>query len=61
MNLIRVENAPTNGPQYHLVLQGMLEVIESDFARLESETKAAEATAPRSFSAINSDLDLRRK
>ena len=26
---------------------GMLEVIESDFARLESETKAAEATAQK--------------
>merc|ERR1719517_240611 len=28
---------------------GMLEVIESDFARLESETKAAEASAQKSY------------
>merc|ERR1711865_399956 len=28
---------------------GMLEVIESDFARLESETKAAEATAQKEY------------
>merc|ERR1712051_1117453 len=28
---------------------GMLEVIESDFARLESDTKAAEATAQKEY------------
>merc|ERR1719213_1567042 len=28
---------------------GMLEVIESDFARLESETKSAEATAQKEY------------
>merc|ERR1739838_91368 len=28
---------------------GMLEVIESDFARLEAETKAAEATAQKEY------------
>merc|ERR1712066_1164360 len=31
---------------------GMLEVIESDFARLESETKAAEASAQKEYDAF---------
>jgi len=34
---------------------GMLEVIESDFARLESETKAAEATQQKEYDAFMSD------
>merc|ERR1719409_98354 len=34
---------------------GMLEVIQSDFARLESETKAAEATAQKEYDAFMSD------
>merc|ERR1719316_2206625 len=33
----------------------MLEVIESDFARLEAETKAAEATAQKEYDAFMSD------
>jgi len=34
---------------------GMLEVIESDFARLESETKAAEATAQKEYDGFMSE------
>jgi len=34
---------------------GMLEVIESDFARLESETKAAEATAQKEYDQFMTD------
>jgi len=34
---------------------GMLEVIESDFARLESETKAAEANAQKEYDSFTSD------
>merc|ERR1711879_319194 len=34
---------------------GMLEVIESDFARLESETAAAEATAQKEYDAFMTD------
>jgi len=34
---------------------GMLEVIESDFARLESETKAAEATGQKDFDTFMTD------
>merc|ERR1719178_25644 len=34
---------------------GMLEVIESDFARLESETKASEATAQKEYDAFMTD------
>merc|ERR1711953_1527229 len=34
---------------------GMLEVIESDFARLESETKAAEATSQREYDTFMTD------
>merc|ERR1711912_129508 len=34
---------------------GMLEVIESDFARLESETKASEATAQKEYDELMSD------
>merc|ERR1719392_310286 len=34
---------------------GMLEVIESDFARLESETQAAEATAQKEYDAFMTD------
>jgi len=34
---------------------GMLEVIESDFARLESETKASEATAQKEYDTFMSD------
>merc|ERR1719230_2036601 len=34
---------------------GMLEVIESDFARLEAETKAAEETAQREYDAFMAD------
>jgi len=34
---------------------GMLEVIESDFARLESETKASEATAQKEYDGFMSD------
>jgi hypothetical protein len=34
---------------------GMLEVIESDFARLESETKASEATAQKEYDEFVSD------
>merc|ERR1711865_1103080 len=34
---------------------GMLEVIESDFARLEAETKSSEATAQREFDNFMTD------
>merc|ERR1719464_806367 len=34
---------------------GMLEVIESDFARLEADTKAAEATARKSYDSFMTD------
>merc|ERR1719456_1078980 len=34
---------------------GMLEVIESDFARLESDTKAAEATAQKEYDEFMTD------
>jgi len=34
---------------------GMLEVIESDFARLESDTKAAEASAQKAYDSFMSD------
>jgi cell division septum initiation protein DivIVA len=34
---------------------GMLEVIESDFARLESDTKAAEATAQKEYDELMTD------
>merc|ERR1719386_560424 len=34
---------------------GMLEVIESDFARLESDTKASEATAQKEYDSFMSD------
>jgi len=37
---------------------GMLEVIESDFARLEAETKAAEANAQREYDEFMTDSDL---
>merc|ERR1719301_457341 len=36
---------------------GMLEVIESDFARLESETKAAEATAQKEYDEFMTDSE----
>merc|ERR1719160_1856098 len=34
---------------------GMLEVIESDFARLESDTKASEATAQKEYDTFMTD------
>merc|ERR1719265_3000795 len=37
---------------------GMLEVIQSDFARLESETKAAEATAQKEYEVFMSDSEI---
>merc|ERR1719487_1546889 len=37
---------------------GMLEVIESDFARLESETAAAEATAQKEYEVFMSDSEI---
>merc|ERR1719191_2067710 len=37
---------------------GMLEVIESDFARLESETKAAEAAAQAEYDEFMHDSEL---
>merc|ERR550514_685506 len=37
---------------------GMLEVIESDFARLEAETKAAEATAQKEYEEFMSDSEV---
>merc|ERR1712045_1077409 len=42
---------------------GMLEVIESDFARLEAETKAAEATAQKEYDAFmtSSKVDVAAK
>merc|ERR1719364_644217 len=36
----------------------MLEVIESDFARLESETAAAEATAQKEYEVFMSDSEI---
>jgi len=39
---------------------GMLEVIESDFARLESETKASEATAAKEYDSFMSDSKVDR-
>merc|ERR1719152_767955 len=36
----------------------MLEVIESDFARLESETKAAEATAQKEYDEFMTDSEV---
>merc|ERR1719323_484515 len=42
---------------------GMLEVIESDFARLEADTKAAEATAQKEYDTFmtNSKVDVAAK
>merc|ERR1719502_741632 len=37
---------------------GMLEVIESDFARLESETKAAEASAQKEYDEFMTDSEV---
>merc|ERR1719461_597314 len=37
---------------------GMLEVIESDFARLEAETKAAEATAQKEYDAFMTESKI---
>jgi len=37
---------------------GMLEVIESDFARLEAETKAAEATAQKEYDEFMTDSEV---
>jgi len=37
---------------------GMLEVIESDFARLESETKASEATAQKEYDSFMTDAKV---
>jgi len=37
---------------------GMLEVIESDFARLESDTKAAEASAQKAYDSFMSDSEV---
>merc|ERR1712166_1327090 len=37
---------------------GMLEVIESDFARLESETKAAEATAQKEYDGFMTESNV---
>merc|ERR1719378_1143030 len=37
---------------------GMLEVIQADFARLESETKAAEATAQKEYEEFMSDSEV---
>merc|ERR1719191_2620288 len=37
---------------------GMLEAIESDFARLESETKAAEATAQKEYDEFMTDSEV---
>merc|ERR1719262_2121892 len=39
---------------------GMLEVIQSDFARLETETKAAEAEASRQFDQFTSESAVNR-
>jgi len=39
---------------------GMLEVIASDFARLESETKAAEASAQKEYDAFSTDSKVSR-
>merc|ERR550514_2556016 len=37
---------------------GMLEVIQSDFARLEAETKAAEAAAQKEYEEFMSDSEV---
>jgi len=37
---------------------GMLEVIESDFARLQAETKAAEATAAKEYEQFMNDSEI---
>merc|ERR1712224_240510 len=37
---------------------GMLEVIQSDFARLEAETKAAEAEAQKEYDQLMTDLEV---
>merc|ERR1712227_1073143 len=37
---------------------GMLEVIQSDFARLEAETKAAEATAQKEYDEFMTDSEV---
>merc|ERR1711937_1129547 len=37
---------------------GMLEVIESDFARLEADTKAAEASAQKEYDGFMSDSEV---
>merc|ERR1719392_282894 len=37
---------------------GMLEVIQSDFARLESETEAAEASAQKEYDAFMTDSEV---
>merc|ERR1719515_649000 len=39
---------------------GMLEVIQSDFARLETDTKAAEAEAQRQFDEFTSESAVNR-
>merc|ERR1719333_1397782 len=39
---------------------GMLEVIESDFARLETDTKAAEAEAQKAFDEFSSESAVNR-
>ncbi|CAK0897166.1 unnamed protein product [Prorocentrum cordatum] len=40
---------------------GMLEVIESDFARLEAETKASEASAQKEYDMFMTDQTARRR
>eukprot|EP00928_Gymnodinium_smaydae_P062015 TRINITY_DN45967_c0_g1_i1.p1 TRINITY_DN45967_c0_g1~~TRINITY_DN45967_c0_g1_i1.p1 ORF type:complete len:719 (+),score=236.06 TRINITY_DN45967_c0_g1_i1:110-2158(+) len=40
---------------------GMLEVIASDFARVESDTKASEAEAARAFAELSRDTDVSLK
>merc|ERR1719215_1664585 len=37
---------------------GMLEVIESDFARLEADTKASEATAQKEYDSFMTDSQV---
>jgi len=49
-------NSPYKGMQAeHGGVIGMLEVIESDFARLEADTKAAEATAQKEYDTFMTD------
>ena len=43
------------GPQDSSGVIGMLEVIESDFARLESDTKASEATSQKEYDEFMTD------